>query len=90
MTKQMQRLTARVDGLPATEPPTSIPTPFLLDGGQTQSITRQPSAIAIDDYDGPALGGAGVRRGCVPRAIEALALIEPGEMNGYLSAAGLM
>jgi hypothetical protein len=89
MTPQMQRLMNRVDGqITTVRPQTILPT---LD--QVAATPSTPGAaarqVAIAD-EGAAPRAAGILLGRVPRAIERLALLEPGEMHLELQAAGLL
>lgn len=90
MTNQMQRLMTRVDGALPSVTPASILNAPSPDGGRTRSNRRQQPASRPSRKHRAAPGGAGVLRGRVPRAIEALVVIEPGEMSSHLRAAGLL
>jgi len=86
MTNQIQHLMSRVDGVSPGLAPVSI-----LEPPTTQSAreARRHSAQARRRHR-EARNRAGVLSGRVPRAIEALAFSEAGDMHTDLFAAGLL
>lgn len=89
MTTQMQNLMSRVDGVTADIAPISILEPPATRGAQTAREARRRSAQARRRRR-EARNRAGVLSGRVPRAIEALAFSETGDMHTDLLAAGLL
>lgn len=90
MTTQMQNLMSRVDGMTADIPPTSILGPSTTGGMNSTPFAARRRAQDRRRRLREARTKAGVVSARVPRAIEALALTDPGDMHGELAAAGLL
>jgi hypothetical protein len=90
MTKQMQSLMSRVDGVTADIPPISILEPPTTGGADSKPSSARRRAEDRRRRLREARTKAGVVSARVPRAIEALALADPGEMHGELVVAGLL
>lgn len=89
MATQIDNLLARVDGVPHTLPAASILSTGADDVQARASRTRR-TAAARRRGERDARQQACVTQGHVPRAIEMLALLEPGDMHAELAAASLL
>jgi hypothetical protein len=92
MTNQMKRVLTRVDGITAPIGPIHIFGPDSTPANTTNQSATRSAREARRRAERRARAHAGVRRGHLPRALEALLVSEPSDLliHQDLAAAGLL